>query len=252
MCYNLLMTIITSKSNNLIKKTKKLLKKKYREQSYLIEGWHLFEEAEKANAEFLNIFVLEDFADRVEYMSNVTFVTPEVLKELTDSKTPQGIIAEVAMPILPLANLKAGRYLVLEDVQDPGNVGTMIRTADAAGLDGVLISDKSADIYNQKTLRSMQGSHFHLPVWRTNVYEACETLQNLGVPLIATTLSKDSVDYKTVKHDGNFALVMGNEGNGISNKMTNQADVLAHIIMPGQAESLNVAVATGIVLFSLI
>lgn len=252
MCYNLLMTIITSKSNNLIKKTKKLLKKKYREQSYLIEGWHLFEEAEKANAEFLNIFVLEDFADRVEHMSNVTFVTPEVLKELTDSKTPQGIIAEVAMPILPLANLKAGRYLVLEDVQDPGNVGTMIRTADAVGLDGVLISDKSADIYNQKTLRSMQGSHFHLPVWRTNVYEACETLQNLGVPLIATTLSKDSVDYKTVKHDGNFALVMGNEGNGISNKMTNQADVLAHIIMPGQAESLNVAVATGIVLFSLI
>lgn len=252
MCYNLLMTIITSKSNNLIKKTKKLLKKKYREQSYLIEGWHLFEEAEKANTEFLNIFVLEDFADRVEHMSNVTFVTPEVLKELTDSKTPQGIIAEVAMPILPLANLKAGRYLVLEDVQDPGNVGTMIRTADAAGLDGVLISDKSADIYNQKTLRSMQGSHFHLPVWRTNVYEACETLQNLGVPLIATTLSKDSVDYKTVKHDGNFALVMGNEGNGISDKMTNQADVLAHIIMPGQAESLNVAVATGIVLFSLI
>ena len=252
MCYNLLMTIITSKSNNLIKKTKKLLKKKYREQSYLIEGWHLFEEAEKANAEFLNIFVLEDFADRVEHMSNVTFVTPEVLKELTDSKTPQGIIAEVAMPILPLANLKAGRYLVLEDVQDPGNVGTMVRTADAAGLDGVLISDKSADIYNQKTLRSMQGSHFHLPVWRTNVYEACETLQNLGVPLIATTLSKDSVDYKTVRHDGNFALVMGNEGNGISDKMTNQADVLAHIIMPGQAESLNVAVATGIVLFSLI
>lgn len=246
------MTIITSKSNNLIKKTKKLLKKKYREQSYLIEGWHLFEEAEKANAEFLNIFVLEDFADRVEHMSNVTFVTPEVLKELTDSKTPQGIIAEVAMPILPLANLKAGRYLVLEDVQDPGNVGTMIRTADAVGLDGVLISDKSADIYNQKTLRSMQGSHFHLPIWRTNVYEACETLQNLGVPLIATTLSKDSVDYKTVKHDGNFALVMGNEGNGISDKMTNQADVLAHIIMPGQAESLNVAVATGIVLFSLI
>lgn len=252
MCYNLLMTIITSKSNNLIKKTKKLLKKKYREQSYLIEGWHLFEEAEKANAEFLNIFVLEDFADRVEHMSNVTFVTPEVLKELTDSKTPQGIIAEVAMPILPLANLKAGRYLILEDVQDPGNVGTMIRTADAAGLDGVLISDKSADIYNQKTLRSMQGSHFHLPVWRTNVYEACETLQNLGVPLIVTTLSRDSVDYKTIKHDGNFALVMGNEGNGISDKMTNQADVLAHIIMPGQAESLNVAVATGIVLFSLI
>jgi TrmH family RNA methyltransferase len=142
--------------------------------------------------------------------------------------------------------------LVLEDVQDPGNVGTMIRTADAAGLDGVLISEKTADIYNQKTLRSMQGSHFHLPVWRTNVYEACQKLQSLGVPLVATTLSKDSVDYKTVERKGEFALVMGNEGNGISEQMTKQADILAHIIMPGQAESLNVAVATGIVLFSLI
>lgn len=244
--------VITSKSNNLIKKAKKLLKKKYRDHSYLIEGWHLFEEAEKAGAEFLNIFVLEDYADRVSHFSMVTYVTPEILKELTDSKTPQGIIAELAMPSLPLENLKVGRYLVLEDVQDPGNVGTMIRTADAAGLDGVLISEKSADIYNQKTLRSMQGSHFHLPIWRTNVYEACQKLQNLDVPLIATTLSKESVSHKTVEHNGNFALVMGNEGNGISDSMTKQADILAHIIMPGQAESLNVAVATGIVLFQLI
>ena len=187
MCYNLLMTIITSKSNNLIKKTKKLLKKKYREQSYLIEGWHLFEEAEKANAEFLNIFVLEDFADRVEHMSNVTFVTPEVLKELTDSKTPQGIIAEVAMPILPLANLKAGRYLVLEDVQDPGNVGTMIRTADAAGLDGVLISDKSADIYNQKHFALCKavisicqfGEQMSMKLVRLCKILACRSLQRL-------------------------------------------------------------------------
>lgn len=244
--------VITSKSNNLIKKAKKLLKKKYRDHSYLIEGWHLFEEAEKAGAEFLNIFVLEDYADRVSHFSMVTYVTPEILKELTDSKTPQGIIAELAMPNLPLENLKVGRYLVLEDVQDPGNVGTMIRTADAAGLDGVLISEKSADIYNQKTLRSMQGSHFHLPIWRTNVYEDCQKLQNLDVPLIATTLSKESVSYKTIEHNGNFALVMGNEGNGISDSMTKQADILAHIIMPGQAESLNVAVATGIVLFQLI
>lgn len=244
--------VITSKSNNLIKKAKKLLKKKYRDHSYLIEGWHLFEEAEKAGAEFLNIFVLEDYADRISHFSMVTYVTPEILKELTDSKTPQGIIAELAMPSLPLENLKVGRYLVLEDVQDPGNVGTMIRTADAAGLDGVLISEKSADIYNQKTLRSMQGSHFHLPIWRTNVYEACQKLQNLDVPLIATTLSKESVSYKTIEHNGNFALVMGNEGNGISDSMTKQADILAHIIMPGQAESLNVAVATGIVLFQLI
>ena len=246
------MQVITSKSNNRIKKTKKLLKKKYRNHSYLIEGWHLFEEAEKAGVEFLNIFVLDDYVNRVSHFSMVTVVTPEVLKELTDSQTPQGIIAEVSLPNLPLTDLKAGRYLVLEDVQDPGNVGTMIRTADAAGLDGVLISEKSADIYNQKTLRSMQGSHFHLPIWRTDVYDACQKLQNLEVPLVATTLSKESVDYKTIEHGKNFALVMGNEGNGISDLMTKTADILAHITMPGQAESLNVAVATGIVLFHLI
>ena len=76
--------------------------------------------------------------------------------------------------------------------------------------------------------------------------------KSLSVPLVATTLSKDSVDYKTVEYNGNFVLVMGNEGNGISEQMTKQADILAHIIMPGQAESLNVAVATGIVLFQLI
>ena len=244
--------VITSKSNNLIKKAKKLLKKKYRDHSYLIEGWHLFEEAEKAGAEFLNIFVLEDYADRVSHFSMVTYVTPEILKELTDSKTPQGIIAELAMPSLPLENLKVGRYLVLEDVQDPGNVGTMIRTADAAGLDGVLISEKSADIYNQKTLRSMQGSHFHLPIYRVNLLSLVNDLKNADVTTIATTLSDNSCDYKSLKKVENFALIMGNEGQGITSEMAEQADVLTHITMPGRAESLNVAAAAAIFIFSLI
>lgn len=246
------MTIITSKSNNLIKKTKKLLQKKHRKSSYLIEGWHLFEEAQKAGARFLNVFVLETMAERVSGVSGVTLVSPEVLKELTESPTPQGIVAEVSMSNQEFENVSEGRYLILEDVQDPGNVGTMIRTADAAGLDGVIISNKSADIYNQKTLRSMQGSHFHLPIWRTDVISACQKLQTAGVPVMATTLSKTSVDYREIEKPSSFALVMGNEGQGITEEMGNLADVLVHITMPGQAESLNVAVATGIVLFSLI
>lgn len=251
-CYNSNMLTITSKSNNLIKKTKKLLQKKYRQSSYLIEGWHLFEEAEKAGATFVNVFVLEAFVERISHLPKVTVVTPEVLRELTDSKAPQGIIAEVSMPQLPLEALKAGRYLVLEDVQDPGNVGTMIRTADAAGLDGVIISEKSADIYNQKTLRSMQGSHFHLPVWRMDMAVACEQFHTLNLPVLASTLSSDSIDYKDFAAPQQFALVMGNEGNGISENMAQQATHLVHISMPGQAESLNVAVAAGILLFHLI
>ena len=246
------MTIITSKSNNLIKKTKKLLQKKYRKDSYLIEGWHLFEEAQKASVTFQHIFVLDSVADQISDFEQVTLVSLEVLKELTESPTPQGIVAEVTVLREELPISPQGRYLILEDIQDPGNMGTMIRTADAAGLDGVLISEKSADIYNQKTLRSMQGSHFHLPIWRIDALSACQKLQTLGIPVIATTLSQTSVDYREIKQLASFALVMGNEGNGISKGISEQADTLTHIIMPGQAESLNVAVAAGIVLFSLI
>lgn len=252
MGYNTYMTIITSKSNSLIKKTKKLRQKKYRQTSYLIEGWHLVEEAQKAGSEFLNIFVLETFRERVADMSGVHVVTSEVMKELSDTPTPQGVIAELAYPKLDFPVDFSGRYLILEDVQDPGNVGTLIRTADAAGFSGVFLSEKSADIYNQKTLRSMQGSHFHLPIYRLPMADLLEKLKENSVPVLATTLSSQSVDYKTLPQLSRFALVMGNEGQGISKLMEENADTLVHITMPGQAESLNVAVAGGIVIFSLI
>ena len=90
----------------------------------------------------------------------MTIVSPEVLAEIADSKSPQGIVAEIKIQPIQHLQLAQGRYLLLEDVQDPGNVGTMIRTADAAGFDGVLLTDQSADLYNMKTLRSMQGESF--------------------------------------------------------------------------------------------
>ncbi|MDY4034126.1 MAG: RNA methyltransferase [Streptococcus dysgalactiae] len=244
--------VITSKANQLIKQTKKLLQKKHRQQSYLIEGWHLFEEAQQSGQGFRHIFVLEELAERVADQEKVVLVSADVLKELTDSPSPQGIIAEVDMPQLAFPTDYQGKYLILEDVQDPGNLGTIIRTADAAGFDGVFLSEKSADVYNSKTLRSMQGSHFHLPIWRTDIYKICREMQVHNTPVLATTLSKISVDYKTVPHQESFALVMGNEGQGISAEMTALADQLVHITMPGQAESLNVAVAAGILIFSFI
>lgn len=244
--------VITSKANQLIKQTKKLLQKKHRQYSYLIEGWHLFEEAQQSGQGFRHIFVLEELAERVANQEKVVLVSADVLKELTDSPSPQGIIAEVDMPQLAFPTDYQGKYLILEDVQDPGNLGTIIRTADAAGFDGVFLSEKSADVYNSKTLRSMQGSHFHLPIWRTDIYKICREMQEHNTPVLATTLSKVSVDYKTVPHQESFALVMGNEGQGISAEMTTLADQLVHITMPGQAESLNVAVAAGILIFSFI
>ena len=252
MWYNSLMNIITSKSNNGIKKVKKLHQKKYRIDSYLIEGWHLYEEAINHQAPIEQVFVLEEFVDKVKKDTKVTIVTPEVLAEIADSKSPQGIVAEIKIQPIQHLQLAQGRYLLLEDVQDPGNVGTMIRTADAASFDGVLLTDQSADLYNMKTLRSMQGSHFHLPVIRLPKEQLLTAIEESQLPIYATTLSQDSIDYKQVEKVPAFVLVMGHEGQGISEQMAEKADQLVHITMPGQAESLNVAVAAGILIFSMI
>ena len=246
------MDIIRSKSNQLIKQTKKLLQKKYRKTSYLIDGWHLLEEAQKSGAQIEQIFVTEEGLHRLNQPELVKLVSPEVLAELSDSVTTQGVVAQLSLPQQETPGQLSGKFLVLEDVQDPGNVGTMIRTADAAGYDGVFISEKSADIYSMKVLRSMQGSHFHLPIFRVDMGKLLEHFKSKQIPVFATTLSKNSVDYKEIIAPSSFALVMGNEGHGISDFMADQADQLIHISMPGQAESLNVAVAAGILLFSFI
>lgn len=244
------MTIITSKSNNLIKKTKKLLQKKHRQTSYLIEGWHLLEEAKQSGATIRRVFALPEMEARVKEFSEVILVSLEVLKELCETSTPQGVVAEVEMPdTLPPSHLK-GRFVVLEDVQDPGNVGTIIRTADAAGFSGVFLSQYSADIYNDKTLRAMQGSHFHLPIYRMDMAMILDRLKQANCLTVATTLSRHSIDYKSLPKSDSVAIVFGNEGRGVSEKTCEQVDVLTHITMPGQAESLNVAVAAGIVIFS--
>ncbi|HFI0305914.1 TrmH family RNA methyltransferase [Streptococcus sp. ZY1909104] len=246
------MDIIRSKANNLVKQIKKLQQKKYRTSSYLIEGWHLLEEAGAAGETFEHILVLEEYAERVAGLPNVSLVTPDIMRDLADSKSPQGVLAQLALPRQDLPTSLTGKFLVLEDVQDPGNVGTMIRTADAAGFDGIFLTDKSADIYNIKVLRSMQGSHFHLPIYRLPVEELVRYLQAQGLPILATTLSSQSVDYKDFQPGPSFAMVMGNEGQGISAYMEEVADQLVHISMPGQAESLNVAIAAGILMFSFI
>ena len=202
------MNIITSKSNNVIKNAKKLHQKKYRTDSYLIEGWHLFEEALENQAIIRQVFVLEAYLDRVENIQNVTVVTSEILSLL-------------------------------------------IRTADAAGFDGVMLSKASADLYSLKTLRSMQGSHFHLPIWKMDREELFERASQSNLAVLATTLSEASIDYRQLPQIDQLILVMGNEGKGISPEMATRADQLVHITMPGRAESLNVAVAAGILMFSL-
>lgn len=243
------MTIITSKANSVVKNAKKLHQKKYRKSAYLIEGWHLFEEAVQAGVTIEKIFALESYRDQLVAFPQTIWVSEEILLDLADTQTPQGIVAVIQKEEVGLPDLHQGKYLFLEDVQDPGNVGTMIRTADAAGFTGVIVSDKSADIYSLKTLRSMQGSHFHLPIYRMPLVSFVEEAKKSNLPILATTLSRESKDYRELSSLENFVLVMGNEGQGISSVMAESADQLVHIGMKGRAESLNVAVAAGILMF---
>ena len=245
------MTIITSKANSVVKNAKKLHQKKYRKSAYLIEGWHLFEEAVQAGVTIEKIFALESYREQLAAFPQTVWVSEDILLDLADSQTPQGIVAVVQKEEVGKVDLSQGKFLFLEDVQDPGNVGTIIRTADAAGFTGVIVSDKSADIYSLKTLRSMQGSHFHLPIYRMSSQALLKEAKKAAIPVLATTLSKDSVDYRELPPIENFVLVMGNEGQGISPLMAENADQLVHISMKGQAESLNVAVAAGILIFHL-
>ena len=245
------MTIITSKANSVVKNAKKLHQKKYRKSAYLIEGWHLFEEAVQAGVTIEKIFALESYRDQLVAFPQTVWVSEDILLDLADSQTPQGIVAVVQKEEVEQTDFSQGKFLFLEDVQDPGNVGTIIRTADAAGFTGVIVSEKSADIYSLKTLRSMQGSHFHLPIYRMASQALLDEIKKAAIPVLATTLSKDSVDYRELPPIENFVLVMGNEGQGISPLMAESADQLVHISMKGQAESLNVAVAAGILIFHL-
>ena len=243
------MTIITSKANSVVKNAKKLHQKKYRKSAYLIEGWHLFEEAVQAGVTIEKIFALESYRDQLAAFPQTVWVSEEILLDLADTQTPQGIVAVIQKEEVGLPDFSQGKFLFLEDVQDPGNVGTMIRTADAAGFTGVIVSDKSADLYSLKTLRSMQGGHFHLPIYRMTPADFVEEAKKSNLPILATTLSKESKDYRELSPLEDFVLVMGNEGQGISPIMAESANQLVHIGMKGKAESLNVAIAAGILMF---
>lgn len=243
---------IISKSNEKIKQLNKLKQKKYRVNSYLVEGFHLLEEAIKADALIKQIFMTETAYQKINFpmpLVDIFLVSEEIMQYLSDSRTPQGVVAEIIKES-DKSFTNFGKWLVLEKVQDPGNVGTMVRTADALGIDGVIISNDSADIYSPKVLRAMQGSHFHLPIIEKDILAFFEN--NLdSMPIYASTLSDDSIDLRELPHSDNWFLVMGNEGSGVSSTIQNLATKRVHIPMNGSAESFNVAVACGILLFTL-
>lgn len=257
--------IITSAKNPYIQYLQSLLQRKNREVEgkFLIEGLRFVEEAVQAEASIEDIIVSPEFTKKHgQLLRNlpvelpITFIAHSLFKKITGTENPQGIAALVEkqrFQIEDLLDAPAAFILVAEQLQDPGNLGTLIRTADAAGLSGIILTKGTVDLYNPKVLRSTMGSLFHVPILtEVSITDAFTMLRDKGIRLYAADTSTEAVDYIKTDFSGPVALIIGNEAKGISAESRQGVDQLVRIGMPGRAESLNAAVAAGIILFEAV
>jgi TrmH family RNA methyltransferase len=244
---------IHSANNPQVKEWKKLLTKKGRDKTgtFLIEGFHLVEEALKLEDMIIHMIVSEEIDMPPQWNYGdipVTLVSQEVIKALAETETPQGILAVCRQRKTDIESFRGKTFLLIDAVQDPGNVGTIIRTADAAGVDAVIVGKGSVDVYNPKVLRAAQGSHFHLPIITGELQPWIEKLEKEGIPVYGTALENGQI-YTDVQPSEGFALIVGNEGSGVDKNLLAQTTQNLFIPIYGKSESLNVAVATGILLY---
>lgn len=253
------MDIITSSSNQRVKDWKKLSQKKARikQGKYMLDGWHLVKEAILFDQSISEILVTQDFKHRneLEVPDNVEVIeiSDKVAKHLSETPSPQGIFAVVNLPenAEEKPEKATGAWLFLDGVQDPGNIGTMVRTADACGFSGVVFGEGCADMFQPKVVRAMQGSQFHLKLCSGNLIEWAKEFKQRKLPVFGSELNDQARSYDQVGRHSDFALVMGNEGNGMSEKLLKETSLNLYIPIKGHAESLNVAVAAGILMFGL-
>ena len=251
---------VTGLQNPVVKAAAELKQKKYRTQNglYLAEGLRTAEEAVAYKAVETLFYVATDdertmrlLEDAAAQNIKLVCVSENVMKKIADTETPQGIIAVCKMRQPKLENLLASgkMLLVLDRVGDPGNIGTILRTADAAGIGGLVLLKGCADIYAPKTVRSSMGSLFHIPVLSgVSEQEFVSAAKKAGYDLLVTCLDGADNLYKA-DLSGRIAFVMGNEAGGVSESLLEKADKRVYIPMAGRAESLNVAMAAGIVMF---
>ena len=236
---------IESSANVRIKEWAKLLQKKERDKTgrFLAEGDHLIEEALR---EGLVEVIISDHAQ--DYAFEPKILAPShVIAKLSASVSGAHSVAVCRQKKAEPAAMN--RILMLDGIQDPGNLGTLIRTAVSFQYDAVICSEKTVDLYNDKVIRSTQGSLFHIPVLRTDLENCVRQLQNDGICVIATTL-EDAVPLGSLNCPKRYAVILGNEGSGVSRVLQDSADVRVRIEMAG-FESLNVAVAGGIMMYEL-
>lgn len=255
------METIQSKDNILIKDVKKLKEKKHRNESckFLIEGFRFVCEGLESSFEVPLVFISENAKDRwasfdvqskLQKETKVYTVTDQILKSISSTDTPQGIVAVVNNKSISLDN-KQGFYILVDKVQDPGNMGTIIRTAHAAGALGIIVTKGTVDIYNEKTLRSTMGSIFHIPIIHDDNLSQLGFLRSNGFKLVVSSLDTDN-NFFDVDLRNKSIIAVGNEGSGVSKELLDMSDISIKIPMPGGAESLNVSIAASIMMFEVI
>lgn len=238
--------IITSSNNSKIKEIKRLNEKKYRDtlNLFLVEGEHLVYEAYKKN-QLVEILVLE--GNSFDLSIKTTYVSENVMKSLSKMKSIPKIVG-VCKKFHPL---KFGnRLLILDNLQDPGNVGTIIRSCAAFNIDTIILSDDSVDLYNDKVIRSSEGQIFNVDIMRKDIREFIPMLKNNNYTIFGTNVD-GGTSLSNISFEKKFAIVIGNEGQGISEDIKVLVDKNIYIPMSLKVESLNAAVATSIILYEM-
>ncbi|MGL6107296.1 TrmH family RNA methyltransferase [Romboutsia sp.] len=257
--------MITSKDNEKIKYTKSLLKTKNRnkESKFIIEGYRILTLAIECSSKLEYVFINEDFENKEEHVDFVNILknknikvyktTNKIFNELIDTEATQGILGVVEFKPRSLdENLseKHSFVLILDRIQDPGNMGTIIRTADAAGVDAIIALKGCVDIYNPKVIRSTMGSIFDMNIIHATQEEAVRLLKLKNFDIVSSYLDTNNF-YNTVEYNYKTALVIGNEANGINDELVSKSDVLVKIPIYGNAESLNAAVSSAILMYEI-
>ncbi len=250
---------ITSKDNEQIKHIKKLKEKKYREEynEFIIEGIKMIEEAISENVKIKSIIICDDCKSQGAIPNelmyeiaklNCIYVAEKVFNTITDVINPQGIMAIVEKPKLEEINYSESNFLLLDNIQDPGNLGTILRTADSLDMKQIIVSKGTADAYNLKVVRSTMGAIFRVKIIEVqSLNKIVKEMKKHKIKVYATDLQTDKsiydVDYEK------SAIVIGNEANGVSKEVLEEASQRIKIPMLGKTESLNAAVATSIILY---
>lgn len=255
---------VTSLSNPIVKDIKALADKKHRDEtkSFMAEGLKLVIDALELGFEIRTLVYAKNVKEKPQVVQCATKtvargglvleVSEKVLSSITRRDNPQMVVGIFTQRWTPLRDLrpKTGEtYVALDRVRDPGNLGTIIRTADAAGASGVILVGEATDPFSMETVRATMGSVFAMPLVKTNIADFLAWKKTAGVEVVATHLA-GAVDYRTIDYRKKpVVLLMGNEQSGLPDELARAADALARIPQAGRADSLNLAIATGVMLF---